>query len=180
MQWAGVRRSITLTEVAPREMEDPWPLVRRRVNRVREYLQRQAIDPGLWGYFAERGGEDGMVHVHVAQNGPRPVPKDALQDASHRAGAGWSRIEKIRQGKGFSAYVGKGFSAYVGKGFTADDASANLRLNGGRLGHFSRGFFRSPEGETLGVREAERRAAAALGTGEDGSWVLMRESLVGA
>jgi hypothetical protein len=173
MQWVGVRRSITITEVASRDDEDPWQAARRRVNRVREYLQRESIDPGLWGYFIERGTQTGMVHAHVAQRGAQRLPKEALQEASHRAGAGWTRVEAIRQTGKFSAYVGKGFSAYVGKGFTQADAVDNLTLNGGRLGHFSRGYFKSPEGETLGVREAEKRAAEAFRTEEAGRWVII-------
>jgi hypothetical protein len=177
MRWAGVRRSITITEVADRDAatEDAWQQARRKVNRVREYLLRKSVDPGSWGYFVERGAESGMVHVHVGQNGKNAVPKGALQEAAHRAGAGWTRVESIRQGKGFSQYVGKGFSAYVGKGFTAEDGQENLHLNGGRLGHFSRGFFGTVKGQTLGVREAEKLAAEALREGEAGRWVLVRE-----
>jgi hypothetical protein len=63
----------------------------------------------------------------------------------------------------------------VGKGFTTTDALENLRLNGGRLGHFSRGFFLSPEGAILGVRAAEKMAAEAQRTDEAGTWLLMRE-----
>jgi len=174
MHWAGVRRSVTITEVAARDDDDAWQTARRTVNRVREYLHRQSVDPGAWGYFIEEGSKTGMVHAHVGQHGPKPIPKDQLQEAAHRAGAGWTRVEAIRQGKGFAQYVGKGFASYVGKGFTTDDGQRNLALNGGRLGHFSRGFFRSPKGETLGVREAERRAAEALQTEESGPWVIIR------
>lgn len=177
LQWAGVRRSITLTEVADRDEGDPYQVVRRRVKRIREILCRQGIDPGLWGVFVERGSKTGMIHAHVAQNGPSPIPKELLNDASQRAGAGFSRIEAIRRSSGFSAYVGKGFAAYVGKGFTVEDGVSNLRLNGGRLGHFSRGFFgQTANGGNIGVRAAERLAAEAMRTDEAGKWVLMRES----
>lgn len=180
MAWVGCARSITVTEVAPRDDPEPWQTVRRRYRRIREYLQRESVDPGLWGVFVERGEETGMVHVHVAQRGPNPIPKDALQEASHRAGAGWTRIEKIRAGAQFSAYVGKGFSSYVGKGFSSANGHEALTLNGGRLGHFSRGFFVSPAGVTLGVRDAEKQAARARQGEDAGQWVLMREASVPA
>jgi hypothetical protein len=178
MKWAGVDRSLTLTQVAPTGDSDPWPAVRYRVNKMRELLRRDGVEPGLWGYFVERGSETGMVHCHVGQHGPRRIPKEALQDVAHRVGAGWTRVERIRQGAGFASYVGKGFASYVGKGFHADDAAENLRLNGGRLGHFSRGFFGHLEGRAIPVREAERLAQQSLKKDDqdDGSWVFMRES----
>lgn len=180
LAWAGVRRSITLTEVADRDDPEAWQTARRRVNRTREYLVRQSVDPGLWAVFVERGEDTGMVHAHIAQRGPRPVPKDALQEAAHRAGAGWSRIEAIRGTGDFSRYVGKSFSRYVGKSFAQDDAGDALRLNGGRIGHFSRGFFVSPDGRTIGVRSAEKHAVRAIrGESETGRWVLVREHLLG-
>lgn len=176
MAWVGCDRSITITNLADATDPDPWPTARRRYNRVREYLLRQSIDPGAWGVFIERGSRSGMVHAHVAQRGSEAVPKAALQEAAHRAGAGWTRIERIRSRSDFSSYVGKGFSTYVGKGFSAPNAHDALSLNGGRLGHFSRGFFRSASGATLAVREAEKQAAAARRDEDSGSWVLMREA----
>jgi hypothetical protein len=175
MAWVGCDRSITITNVATAGDPDPWQTVRRTYNRTREYLTRMAVDPGVWGVFVERGSRTGMVHVHVAQRGAGAIPKKALQEAAHRAGAGWTRIERIRAGAGFSDYVGKGFSSYVGKGFTEQDGANALVLNGGRLGHFSRGFFVSPTGGTLGVREAETLASRARSEEESGTWVLMRE-----
>jgi hypothetical protein len=95
---------------------------------------------------------------------------------AHKVGIGWTRIERVRSSTNIGAYVGKGFgiSTYVGKGFTATDTNPldALALNGGRLGHFSRGFFKSADGATLPVRAAEKQACAS----EDGagSWVLVR------
>lgn len=176
MAWMGCDRSITLTNLADSDDDDPWPTARRRYNRIREYLLRESVEPGAWGVFIERGGSTGMVHAHVAQRGPSAIPKRVLQECAHRAGAGWTRIEKIRAGAGFSSYVGKGFSTYIGKGFSAANAHEALALNGGRLGHFSRGFFRSPAGVTLGVRDAERLASEARRDEGSGTWVLMREA----
>lgn len=177
MKWAGVDRSITLTQVADTGDPDPWPTVRYRVNKMRELLKRDGLDPGLWGTFVERGSDTGMVHCHVGQHGPRRIPKEALQDVAHRVGAGWTRVERIRQGAGFASYVGKGFASYVGKGFHEASAEENLRLNGGRLGHFSRGFFGHLEGRPVGVREAERLAQEALrpADAEPVLWAFMRE-----
>lgn len=58
---------------------------------------------------------------------------------------------------------------------TEVDPSEALRINGGRLGHQTRGFFRSPSGETLPVREAERRALRAKMGAEEGGrqWRLV-------
>ena len=177
MRWAGVERALLVTNLADPADPDPWPTVRRRVNRVREYLQRQAVEPGAWGIFIERGSENGMVHAHIGQHG-KFIPKAALDEASNRAGAGLTTIERVKSSSSLTRYVGKGFSSYVGKGFTATDATANLALNGGRLGHFSRGFFgKSDSGANLGVREAERLAAADDRPAEAGTWVLMREAL---
>jgi hypothetical protein len=52
---------------------------------------------------------------------------------------------------------GKGFATYASKGYR-DDAEDALRLNGGRVGHFSRGFFPN------GVRRAEVDSLAAWST----------------
>jgi hypothetical protein len=140
---------------------------------------RESIDPGSWAVFAERGKKAGMIHAHVTQHGPR-VPKDALNDAAQRAGMGWSSINPLSKSPGWSAYVGKGFAGYVGKGFSEAEAASNVALNGGRIGHFSRGFWGlSADGATLSVREAERAAIAAANPDGGGTWELRRTGLGG-
>jgi hypothetical protein len=116
--------------------------------------------PGEWLYHVEPNPKETGYHVHAWQHGSK-IPKEALQEAAHRAGAGWTRIEAIRQAANVGAYGLKGLS-YGLKGLT-DGAARYLELNGGRLTHQSRGYFRG-----LPVRDAE---SAAMGSGE-GQWVL--------
>jgi hypothetical protein len=163
-------RTATITNAADPGDPDPWQTIRRRYNRTREYLTRMGVDPGWWSVFGERGSETGMVHVHIAQHGPKKLPKEALQEAAHKAGAGWTRVESVRDPGDLSAYGLKGFVA------DGEEPAKNLELNGGRLGHFSRGFFTSSEGETLGVRAAEKLAAELARGDEAGSWVLVRSA----
>lgn len=178
------KRTLTLTNVADSAAEDPWQQARVNINRTREYLKRSGVDPGSWATFVERGSKTGMVHAHIAQTGSRPIPKDVLQECAHRAGIGWTRIEAVRKTGDLSRYVGKGFgiAGYGVKTF-GDDAETDpreaLRLNGGRIGHFSRGFFLSAAGAKLPVREAEKLAArlARESRDEGGRWVLIREAL---
>lgn len=177
------RRTITITNLAKCDDPDPWQEVRRKVNRTREFLKKAKVDPGLWGIFVEKGKETGMVHAHIVQNGEKRIPKEALSDAASSAGCGWTRVEAVRNSGKISDYVGKGFgiSRYVGKSFSEGegDPLAALRLNGGRIGHFSRGFFRDPSsGAIIGVREAEKIAATLRRNGEGSKWrpVMCTES----
>lgn len=173
------RRTFTITNAADVSDEKPWQTVRCTYNRTREYLLRAHVEPGLWGVFVERGSMNGMVHCHVVQRGPKRLPKEALQAAAHKAGAGWTRIESIRGEKAVADYVAKGFgiAQYVGKSFSEQSSgpAEALSLNGGRLGHFSRGFFKDSSGATLGVRQAEKLAMAARRGDEVLTWVLVHD-----
>ena len=155
--WANPQRAITITLLAPAGDSDPWQTARRRWNRTREYLKRAGVDPGESVLHVEPNPRGTGFHGHVWQRGARPIPKAALQEAAHRAGAGWSRIERCRSTAGASAYGLKGLG-YGLKG-TTDGPAEYLRVNGGRLTHQSRGFFR---GES--VRDAER---LAVGSGDE-------------
>jgi hypothetical protein len=148
--WAEPERSITLTLLADEGDPDPWQTCRRRTWLTRRGIQRLGYDPGEWVVHIEPNPRETGFHGHLWHHGPR-IPKEVLQSAAHSAGAGWSRIEKIRTQKGVAAYGLKGLG-YGLKG-TEDSAPEYLRLNGGRLTHQSRGFFRG-----LSVREAERQA----------------------
>jgi hypothetical protein len=160
--WAEPRRAITVTLLADAGDEDPWQTARRRWNRTREYLKRLSIDPGETVLHLEPNPKGTGYHGHVWQHSDSPIPKVALQEAAHRAGAGWTRIEAIRSRRSAGAYGLKGMG-YGLKGVTEESPREYLRVNGGRLTHQSRGFFRG-----LGVRDAEREAS-----GSGGQWAVL-------
>lgn len=166
---AQPQRAITLTLLADAGDPDPWPTVRRRYRRVREWLKRMDVPPGEWVVHVEQNPQQTGYHGHIWQHGPK-IPKAALQEAAHRAGAGWSRIEWLRSASGAAGYGLKGIS-YGLKG-TDSDPSEYLRLNGGRLTHQSPGFFRSVEGDTVAVRVAEALALRAAFGEVEGSWTV--------
>ena len=169
-------REIRLSLVAEEGDSNPWVTARHRVNRTREFLKRWGEDPGFWGWHVEPNPEGTGYHAHVVQHGPKKVNKDALDQASFRAGAGLTRVRKVQHADGLAEYGLKGaaLAAYGLKG--ARGGTDYLAHNGGRLGHYSRGFFRSVDGATLGVRTAERQAMVALyGEQESGTWTLATE-----
>lgn len=177
--YARPDREIRVSLVADADTPEAqvWATARTRVNRMREYLKRWGEDPGYWGTNVEPNPEGTGYHGHITQHGPRKINKDALDQASFRAGSGLTRVRKVQHIDGLAEYGLKGaaLAAYGLKG--AAEGVDYLRHNGGRLGHFSVGFFRSPEGGTLGVRVAERLAMVALyGEQEKGTWTLATES----
>jgi hypothetical protein len=152
---------------------DPWRTVRGRVNRTREYLKRFGEDPGEWVVHVECNPALTGFHGHIWQHGPRKINADALDQAAFRAGAGLTRVRKVRSEVGVAGYGLKGAGA-MGYGLKGSegDPMEYLRLNGGRLTHQSRGFFRSEDGATLNVRSAERHALRAMLGESEGSWTL--------
>jgi len=169
-------RELRLSLVADEGDPDPWQTARLRINRTREYLKRWGEPAGLWGFHVERNPGENGFHAHVVQHGSHKVNKDALDQAAFRAGAGLTRVRKVQHVDGLAEYGLKGaaIAAYGLKG--ALEGTEYLRLNGGRLGHYSRGFFRNSEGATLAVRVAETQAMRALyGEQEQGQWTLMTE-----
>lgn len=169
-------REIRLSLLAEPDDEHPWHTARRRYRRQREYLRRWGQDPGHWFLTLEMNPEGTGYHAHVMQHGPK-IDKDALDQAAFRAGAGLTRVRKIRDTKRLADYGLKGaaLAAYGLKG-TAEGDETFLDLNGGRLGHFTPGFFRSPSGATMGVRPAERAALKAVYGTSEGEWTLVTES----
>lgn len=169
-------RAIRISLVADEGDSDPWPTARYRINKVREYLKRWGLDPGEWVSHVELNPALTGYHAHVWQHGPRKLDKDALDQAAMRAGAGWCKVERVRSVVGAAEYGLKGIGG-MGYGLKGaeTDAAEYLRLNGGRLTHQSRGFFRSKTGTTLGVRAAEADALRALYGQGEGRWTLATE-----
>jgi hypothetical protein len=149
------------------------------MNRTREHMKRFGEDPGFWNAHVEMNPEETGYHAHITQHGTQNggyINRDALDQAAFRAGAGLTRVRQIKVVGSLAAYglKGAGMAAYGMKG--ASDGAEYLRLNGGRLGHHSQGFFRSPSGATLPVRVAERNALKAVYGGEEGEWRLVTDS----
>lgn len=136
-------RFITLTE-AP----DDW---QARRNQVRDLARRLRGD-GVrceWVWVTERGSKTGMIHVHAIQHGDY-VPQRDLERLW-----GGRRVDIRTAAPRHGEYISKTaarVAGYVGKTAVEhlDDA---LTLNGGRLHHWSRGFFGMP------VREYRRSIA---------------------
>lgn len=158
---------LTVTTTDLHHAAQPWPEVQDRLRVLRQAARRDRVDLGAFGTYVEQGAKAGMTHAHIVVKDGRRLDFDWLRRRLVSAGFG-SRFtySQIETGAGFASYVGKGFASYAVKGYRSDAEDA-LRLNGGRVGHFSRGFFPN------GVRKAETAALAAWSeTTEESPWVL--------
>lgn len=157
---------LTVTTTDLHRTEQPWPEVQNRLRVLRQAAKRDQVPLGAFGTYVEQGSKSGMTHAHIVVKDGHRLDFDWLRHRLGTAGFG-SRFTyaRIKSGAEFSAYVGKGFATYATKGYR-DDAEDALRLNGGRVGHFTRGFF--PDG----VRRAEVASLAAFSdaTGEPSPW----------
>nr|CRY95845.1 hypothetical protein [uncultured prokaryote] len=139
-------RFLTFTK-APEDWQQRRCKVRDLARRLRSDGYRTE-----WIWVTERGSKTGMVHVHAIQTGDY-IPQAYLQKR-------WGdfrvdiRSAKPKHGEYISKSAGR-IAGYVGK--TAGmDLDAALSLNGGRLHHWSRGFFGMP------IREYRKSLSEAL------------------
>lgn len=164
--YAQPERAVLLTLVG-----EDFPTIRRRMNRMREYLTRAGVDVGEWCWHVEPNPAGNGHHVHAWQHGPVKIPQALLSECAARAGMGGVVfINRVRSEMGSGQYGLKGvIAAGYGLKGVEDQASVYLSENGGRLSHATRGFFRDAEGAPIPVRVAERRA---YGEGS-GTWRLL-------
>jgi hypothetical protein len=175
---AAPKRAIRLSLVAEPGELDPWPVAQRRINRTREfYLRQTGHSLGEMCSHVEMNPQQTGFHAHVWQHGARRVDMGALDEASQRAGGGFAKVETVRSVTGAASYGLKGVGGMsYGMKESGEDPAEYLRLNGGRLTHQTRGFFRSVDGSTLSVRAAERAALKAMfGKREAGRWGLVTD-----
>ncbi len=143
----GRTRFITLTRAA-----EDW---QRRRTEVRD-LARRLRAAGYrceWIWTTEAGSLTGMIHVHAIQFGDY-VKQAVLQDMW-----GGRRVDIRAAGVRHGTYISKSAGAvanYISKGGVAH-LDAALSLNGGRLHHWSRGFWGGP------IRSYEQDHVAAQG-----------------
>jgi hypothetical protein len=134
---------------------------------LRQAAKRERVALGAFGTYVEQGAKSGMTHAHIVVRDGRRLDFDWLRARLVSAGfAARFTYSALRSDAEFSSHVGKSFGSYATKGYRADAEDA-LRLNGGRVGHFSRGFF--PDG----VRRAEVESLAAWGeAAEPSPWAM--------
>lgn len=144
---------------------------RLQMRSVAKWLRRNYGTVELAYHVEPNPSGDGRNHLHAWEHGPAKIPQAALQEACERNGFGIPDIRRWRARGGGAGYGLKGISY----GMKHEDHETFLRLNGGRLVHHSRAFFRdTANGERLTLGEAKRRAMPQRD--EPGAWVLKHES----
>ncbi len=175
---AAPDRAVLLTAVG-----DEWPVVQRRMNRLREYRRRGGA-AGEWVWHVEQNPSGTGHHVHAWQWGPQPLSTEDVRTASVRAGLGHVvNVESVRAavGRDTGVLLGRGAMAYGMKSVLVSHSGADLtaeqehflRMNGNRLGHASRGFWRDEDGQPAGGRRPAVRAALRRPDGDGDGWAVM-------
>lgn len=139
-------RFLTLTN-APRD----WQQRRCQVRDLARRLRSDGFQTE-WIWVTESGHKTGMIHVHAVQIGDY-IPQAALQEYW-----GGRRVDIRAATPRTGEYISKSaarVASYVSKG-GVEDLDRALSLNGGRLHHWSRGFFGMP------IREYRRSVAKSL------------------
>lgn len=151
-----------------------------RRNRIKRLAYRVRKDGYAWNvaYAVERNPAGTGHHAHLYQHGDF-IPQARLQELCIREGMGQPHIKAWRSDSGAATYAMKA-ATYAQKGALGQDGlGEHLELNGGRILHVSRGFWRhgSGGGTIKNQREAVRAALEALhGPRGDDQWVLMRKA----
>lgn len=141
---------------------DDWPTIRYRVNQFIEILRRDGYKPqAVWkvecniGYPHERDAAWHFHHVHVYGHGTWPKTEIALSAYAQRAGFGW------RVNRRDLAVAVEYAPRYVwGKKKVHEvhpvSHAHHLAVNGGRLFHATRRFWRF-EGKSMAFDELAKR-----------------------
>jgi hypothetical protein len=165
--------SLSMPERAVRlsKLTGEWQRDRRRINKTVERLRERGYKVE-WAYHLEENPRETGFHAHAWQHGDY-VPQDELQDVCRSAGLGIPFINRMRQRTGRSGGVSYGLKG-VRYGMKSEDLSGFLDLNGGRLVHATRNFWRDGvDGERLTLESAR---ALVRTPGEDpGPWSLRAE-----
>lgn len=157
-------RFVTLTLVG-----NEWPTIRNRVKRFVFEARAAGMELELW-WTVEVNPKGTGHHVHALQHG-RYMDLQALRGCARRAGLGWRWLkpERIRNVEDAAGYALKA-ATYVSK-----ETAVSLAMNGGRVGHTTRGYWREPGGK----RAAIARAVDEFVSGEGGkTWVIESEPWV--
>jgi len=166
---AAPTRAILLTD-AP----EAWQARRDAVRVLLQRLRRSGLSIEMV-WHCEPNPKGTGVHIHGWGHGDR-VPMEPFREAAVSAGFGsWVGLSKMRQRVGRENAVGYGLKG-VKYGMKHAEAKEYLQVNGGRLCHATRGFWRDgPERLTLGTAIERTRAQ-----GKDQEWQLVTEKYLDA
>ena len=132
-----------------------------------------------WCWYVEPNPKGTGHHIHVHQHGDY-LPQRELVDLAD--GVGFGRNTWIRPWRADTrsqhAYAMKDAAGYGMKDAASRDerAAVYLEVNGGRLHHHSRGFFRHPDGTHIGNVKAAVKAARGARRTSEADWVLVRDA----
>lgn len=172
--YAGPRRMLRFSHVAPAGAADPLEVARARMKRVREALRRMGVPSGHWTWTLEVNPAGTGYHAHAVQKGPS-IDQAVLQEACRRGAMGYPWIRAITSTPSRVARYGlKGFGAagYGLKSYRAQrDAMESLALNHNRLEHHTPDYFEL-DGRKMGVRDAESAAIREVFPGQSDSVLI--------
>lgn len=164
---ASPRRFLTLTLVG-----EDWQRVRERMFHLRSDLKR-ATGGFDWVWSVEWNPTGTGHHVHAYQRGEF-VAQRLLSSRARARGMG--RVVDIRQWKGASPGYGVKLAGYGVKlaGESSSDALCRfLDVNGARLVHTSRSFWRDENGGPCGAREARRAFLRTVRDDVGDEWIAV-------
>lgn len=149
-----------------------WRENRRRLNRFRDILRMKGQAEYQDAVHVEPNPGGGGTHLHLAHWGDEPTTRQ-LREAASRAGFGrYAGAEVLRAAPGKPLTYG--MKIVVGGSPLGPDLPSATReflaLNGGRLGHATRGFWRDGPGRPLRGREAAWQVLRARRV-DRGPWI---------
>lgn len=165
---AAPRWLVTLTQVGSR-----WPIIHERYTRFRQALKRGGVNTEM-AFHVEPNPRGTGTHAHAWAHGGPPRTRE-LRAAADTANMG--SVVLLREihlpSDGTITALTYGMKACLtvpeNGGELAADAREYLDLNGGRLVHASRGFWRDAHGHSLGSQKAAVLAAREA-EGLHGRW----------
>lgn len=161
------QRAILLTQVG-----DDFPTIRGRMFRLAGEIRQEIRRPFEWVWHVEPNPAGTGHHVHAWQHGGF-VPQGALSDLADGVGMGSvAFINRVRSRSAASHYGLKGLG-YGLKQVEQGSADVYLTLNGRRLTHQSRGYYRDTAGRKMAVRAAEEAALGATRERDPGPWRMI-------
>lgn len=149
---------------------DDWPVIQQRLGRLIPRIRRRGYD-WRWAYSIEPNPHSLGAHIHAWQCGSH-VPQHVLQMLCEEVGVGqpWIAMRTAPDG----APLGYGMKlATAIREMPLDAAREQLQrfvdLNGGRLIHASRYFWRDRFGNPVTLRRAQQSYWQSLVTQRDRS-----------